>query len=366
MNSDRILTMVRGVVTPLDDTLSVHLAAPPRSELRPVAHAERRWRALGARMRERGVDDQTVNAIWTPVRSAAAIRTGVAVFARAGRVVYVQRMPDWDGTDLATFGAPAHVAPVLGWLRTLVPYVVVVTDRTGAEIIGLTDSGHPLAAIRVIAPAAIAEHCLRVAGSIGATLIVAVGAAPDLPYTPGVEFVRVPDGPAEDRLARIGDAVRRHAARREHVLLERFDNLRGPAGIAVEGMSETLAALAGGYVTTLLVSGGLHEHPSAWFADPPDAVALNPAEVFEHHRAVRRGPLTDVAIRAALLAGADVCVLPPDTVGAPDEGLGALCRLDRAVQTRGTVIPIARLASSRIPRRGSRRLVRGVSEPPRR
>jgi hypothetical protein len=359
MNTDRTLAMVRGLVTPLDDTLSVYLAAPPPSEVRPVTDTDRRWRALEDRMRARGVDEPTLHAIWTPARAAAAVRCGVAVFARHGQVVYTQRLPGWTGQDLATYGAPAHVVPLLEWLRTLVPYVVV----DGAEITAFQDIGHPLASVRVIAQPnhpAVADHCARLANAIGAHLIVAVGVDVDLPDPDGLVVHQVPGGSHERRQACVDTAVRRYAADRQRALVNRFDNLRGPAGIAVEGLSETLAALAQDRVTTLIVASGLHEHPSAWFADPPTAVALNPAEVFEHHRAVRRGPLTDVAVRAALLAGADVRVLSPDTAGGPTEGLGGLCRLTQPPDACGTVIPMARR------RRTSRSRLRGLCEPPRR
>jgi hypothetical protein len=80
----------------------------------------------------------------------------------------------------------------------------------------------------------------------------------------------------------------------------------------------------------LVVAIGDHEPRTAWFALPSTAVALNPAEIFERHEAVRSGALTDVAVRAALLTGADVHVLPPGSTGGPADGLGALCRFQLA------------------------------------
>jgi hypothetical protein len=222
----------------------------------------------------------------------------------------------------------------MAWLQTQTPYVIV----SGADIVAFENTHHPLASIRVPV-AAVAEHAVRVARTIEAHLILTTGPVLELRDQPDLAVVRIPD----DGCAHVAEAVDGHVTARQHALVARFDNLRGPAGVAVEGLTETLTALAERRVTTLLVSAGLREHPSAWFAEPPRAVALNPAEVFEHHRAVRRGPLVDVAVRAALLAGADIRVLPPDAAGGPQEGLGALCRLEQPANSIGAVVPELRL-----------------------
>jgi hypothetical protein len=78
-------------------------------------------------------------------------------------------------------------------------------------------------------------------------------------------------------------------------------------------------------VATLIVTGDEAAHPRGWFAPPPDALALDPADVAERHQALRQGPLADVAVRAALLGGAEVHVLTSEPDHQLADGLGAFC-----------------------------------------
>src|SRR5689334_19579517 len=87
-----VVTALHNVVEPTGYVVSAYLAAAPVSHLHPVGDAEQRWRPVADRLRRDGVDEATLNAMWAPVRSAAAVRQDVAVFARTGRVIYAQRM----------------------------------------------------------------------------------------------------------------------------------------------------------------------------------------------------------------------------------------------------------------------------------
>src|SRR5581483_1004930 len=120
-----IIASLRRVVEPMHAVLSVYMAAPPMSGTRPVGDVEHRWLALADRARAQGIDERTLDAVWTPLRSAAAVGDGAAVFARDGRVLFDQRMPRGTVNEAVTVGAPARVVPLLAWLPSLVPYVVV-------------------------------------------------------------------------------------------------------------------------------------------------------------------------------------------------------------------------------------------------
>jgi hypothetical protein len=257
---------------------------------------------------------------------------------------------------------------VLRWLDTQVPYVVVVTDRTGADINPFRDPGHPLPAVRVDGPddeiernapggwsqpryqrraedswahnaAAVAGEIGRVVRSLDARLVIVAGdvravqllgkelAAPqyrDL-VIEHLAGGRHPDGSEEHRAEHVAAILQGYLAHRSADRLSSFADHRGPSGLAVEGADPTLQALAECRVATLLVTGEEADHPQGWFAPPPDALALDLADVAERHQPLRHGPLADIAVRAALLSGADVHVLAPVVGEQLSNGIGAMC-----------------------------------------
>jgi hypothetical protein len=367
MTAEPILAALRRVVAPTGYVVSAYLSAPGVAQPRPVTDAEQRWRPIADRLAANGADAATLDAMWAPIRSAAAARMDVAVFARSGRVLYAQRMPAGTVIDGAVYGAPARIRPLLRWLDTQVPYVVVVTDRTGADISPFRDPGHPLAPVRVDGPddeiernapggrsqpryqrraedswahnaAAVADEVGRQVRSLDARLVIIAGdvravqllgkelAAPqyrDL-IIEHLAGGRHPDGSEEHRPEHIAAIVQGYVAQCSAELLSTFADRRGPSGFAVEGADPTLLALAECRVATLLVTGDEADHPRGWFAPPPDALALDPADVAERHQALHAGPLADIAVRAALLSGADVHVMAPGHAQLAD-GIGAFC-----------------------------------------
>jgi hypothetical protein len=80
-----ILADLRRVVEPMGAVVSVYLAAPSVADVRPVTGVEHRWRPIADRLAAHGSDAHTLDAMWAPLRSAAAARQDVAVFAHAGR-----------------------------------------------------------------------------------------------------------------------------------------------------------------------------------------------------------------------------------------------------------------------------------------
>lgn len=107
--------------------------------------------------------------------------------------------------------------------------------------------------------------------------------------------------------------------------LSRFAEQRRPDGLAVEGEGATLAALARGQVATLLVASDTEDR-TAWFGAEPTQVQPVTLPEPEGWAQPATGPLVDVAIRAALLTGAHVLVLPPESPGAPADAIGGICR----------------------------------------
>jgi hypothetical protein len=185
--------------------------------------------------------------------------------------------------------------------------------------------------------AVVAEQAAAAMERVGATVLVISG---DLrvmrlvrEHLPGwvdrvgvVEQVRgsrEPDGSQRHRTevvaAVVRDAVREGLEKQWRTFVEQ----RAPGGLAAEGEHATLTALAESRVATLFVDpvhAGAH---SAWFGSGATQVQPNDQPPPSWPGA-RRGDLVDVAVRSALLTGAEVRVLSSDD--APVHGIGALCR----------------------------------------
>jgi hypothetical protein len=136
---------------------------------------------------------------------------------------------------------------------------------------------------------------------------------------------RAIDGSQEARQELVADAVRREVRQELDDLWRTFVEQRSPGGLAVDGENPTLEALAAGRVATLLVVEEYDDERKAWFgAGATDVQPVDqPSPAWSD---ARQGALTDVAVRAALLTGADVRVLPPAAPDRPAEGLGGICR----------------------------------------
>ena len=127
------------------------------------------------------------------------------------------------------------------------------------------------------------------------------------------------------RLAATARAVEEYAAAQAQAVLTRFVESRAPGGYAVEGAAPTLRALAESRVATLLVAPAPDDDRLACFGTEATEVSHPDETTLLAGLDLRTGPLVDVAVRAALLTDAAVCVLDPATPGGPAEGTGALC-----------------------------------------
>ena len=93
-----------------------------------------RWRRLAARLAVQGADEATLAAIWRHLAEQPVAPVRCALVASRGSVLFHQSLPGATRVDLARFGAPPEVVALLAYVREHPPYVVVVTDRTGADV----------------------------------------------------------------------------------------------------------------------------------------------------------------------------------------------------------------------------------------
>ncbi|MFN3216266.1 MAG: hypothetical protein ACE367_07215 [Acidimicrobiales bacterium] len=246
-----------------------------------------------------------------------------------GQLVWVAA----DGTTVADFGqeppkAPVFrlaelpdAAPALEWAQWRIPHLIVAVTPGFFELAVFPVDDAP-SLLQFVALGEALDRCRAVVDELGIELVV-IGGDPDqvtalqrelttmLPPSCIIEPVDADEAPTGDELA---DAtVRRVAdltARRTVDALREFRFLR-EHGEAVEGAPAVIEALAAGEAelvgpaARLLVHADPADRRLAYFGDGARDVGLEIAPYL-----LRSARLVDVAIRAALLQGARVRIIP--------------------------------------------------------
>jgi hypothetical protein len=375
------VTMVRvdrdaleSVLRASEPVVSVYLGKVPAVTQEYQLEWSSRWRPLADALRGRGAAGAAISALeqgLVPISSARAASGAVeaVAFATDGQVVAAFPAPGATWPDMVRVDPPAQVLPLLAWAQDRPPYVAVVVDRAGADIqvcrgfgsrpTQLTVDGpddeivrnapggflaqgryqrraedswrHNAGAVAEMVTAAlerVRSHVLVVSGDVRAVQFLRQRLPAWVRHSVLVEEIkggRAIDGSQESRHELVADAVRREVRRQLDDLWRSFAEQRSPGGLAVEGAHATLDALAAGRVGTLLVVEEYDDERKAWFgAGATDVQPMDqPPPAWPEPR---QGQLTDVAVRAALLTGAEVRVLPADAQDRPAEGIGGICR----------------------------------------
>jgi peptide subunit release factor 1 (eRF1) len=323
-----------------------------------------RWRGARAELARQGAPDEVLDAIDPVVDGAHAEGDGLAVIAGHDGVrhaSYHSRPPD---RELARWSCLPSLVPLLSWRQADVPYVLVVADRVGADIVGVRPGLDHLAAqggggeFPVRKPQGggwsqrryqeraevtwehnaqdVAHRVTRFADLVDARLVVVAG------DTRAVNLVqdslpeglrqmcraatggRSPDGSTE----RLADQVARHVAdvvaADTEALLATFVEEASQGDRASVGPDATLAALARAQVDVLFVHDEADDERVAWFGPEPTQVARQAPDVGAMGvDEPWRGRLVDVAVRAALGTGATIRVVEQ---GAVEGGCSAVLR----------------------------------------
>ncbi|HEX6248916.1 MAG TPA: Vms1/Ankzf1 family peptidyl-tRNA hydrolase [Nocardioidaceae bacterium] len=369
-------SVLDAVLRPVEPAAAVYLGAAPDVHNEYQLSWETRWRPLAAALREQGADEATVlaleQAVQTPASSRAARGSGHVVgFARNGEAIATVTTPGLAGPDLARFGGPAHVLPLLHWEQEHPPYVLVVIDRTGADLETCIGLGNPPQHATVEGPddevernapggwegltqgryqrraedswahnaGAVAEAVAAALKRVEAKILVVAGDVRAEQYLmeklpawvhkdvtiQHISGSRADDGSQNARATAVAKAVQEAVALQSTALWERFTEERAPHRLGVEGPERTLAALAEGRVHLLLVSAGTDLDDEAWYGAAPTEVHVA-GDSGPTWADPRSGALADVAIRASVLTGAEVRVIPPDAGFGPERGVGGICR----------------------------------------
>lgn len=295
------------------------------------ADTERRWGRLRKDLEAQCAPPEALAAIEARLALPAPPDTSaVAVLAAADGTTVVEHGQDAPRADLAVVDELPYAAPLLEWHQRRIPHLVVTIDDDGADI-ATFGPDHYTRIDSVDGQAAdIAGPTLSLIDAVGAELVVVAGPrfatrrlAEDLAGAVSVScrVVAEPDPESVDDLA---DAAVRHvadvAARATVGLLRELRYLASHHS-AVDGTADTVAALREGRADVLLIHDDPVDQRRIWIGPEPTDLSLESRPGWADH-----GRLVDAAIRAAVVQGIAVHIIPSTGPQGPDDNTAALVR----------------------------------------
>lgn len=348
-------------MTILDDLLaaegpiaSVYLRAP--STTTDAAHQlETRWKNARRRLVDADAPDGVLTRLDETVSEIGHADAAAFALFTDGNPDHtiVEALDDELRDDLATIDRLPRLAPLFHAQQRSVPHLMVLTDRTGAEIIGVVDgeaadaetvagTDHHIhrgrfggwshrriqqraenrwednareVADRVAELARRVEaRVVTVAGDVRARQLLLEHLDDDIRDVTTVLDEGDDDAVAEATVRLVADAV----ARDTRAVLEAHAD-RVSAGTAVAGPDAVFDALTAGRVEVLLVVDDVDDDRRAFFSpdgSPVCATTMTSPDMAD-------GRMVDVAIRSALLADSQVRIVPATVL---DGNIGALLR----------------------------------------
>jgi len=327
--------------------------------------AEVRWKTVRTGLAGQGVDERILALVDPLVADAHLQGECLVAIATPGGLAHVAHEPDPPRRDVARWGPLPIVGPLLEWRQSQVPHIVALVDRKGGDLF-VFPTTHPDEHVEIEGgddpihrskPGGWsqkryqrrAEHTWEAnAEEVAAALtelvdeeqprLVAVGgdvravqllkeALPErvAELVQDVRGTRSSDGSVDAAVDDVTRAVATAVAADTTALLAKFREERGQADRAADGPAATLEALSRAQVEILLVHADPDDGRTAWFGPDAIPVADRPDDLSALGVAhPEQGPLTEVAIRAALGTGAGLRLVPG--AGGPDGGLGAVLR----------------------------------------
>jgi hypothetical protein len=327
--------------------------------------SETRWKTARTDLERQGVPDAVLDELEPFVPAAHLEGECLAVIADGERILHVEHGTAVGPNDEANWEPLPRLLPIVRWRQSEPPYVVVLTDRTGADLFafvrGLPDAirgevegDHDV--IRKVQPGGwsqrrfqdraedswrenaeqVAERVARLAQDIDAQLVIVAGDVravellrKSLPEQVD-ELVHVVEGerpwegkgdpiPEETR-----DLVERHVRETTERLMAKFEEERGQHDKAAEGVDASAKALSQAQVAVLLITEQEINRELS-FGPEPALVSPSPEQLKELGvDSPEQGQACDVLVRAALGTGAGLRVLDDDA--GIDDGVGALLR----------------------------------------
>lgn len=340
-------------------------------ETEPVANAaqltEQKWQTLRRELEEAGTPVEALDAVDELLPDAHTRgRCLSAIVAVDGTVLHHGNHPDPPHRDVGRWAELPGLAPVVEWRQSRPAHIIVLTDRTGADIfvfeaLGGRDFQIEVEGsddvIRKVAPGGwsqrrfqqraedswesnakvVADRLARIVDKVGAQLVVAAGDVRALQLlrealppqidalVQQVEGSRSPDGSvdaiAEDAVRLVATAVAHDTSE----LLAKFREELGQHDRAANGPEDVVAALAAGRVDVLLLHDDPDDERTAWIGPEGAHIALEVGPLKEMGvDAPVEARLPDALLRAAVGTSAKVRVVPAASV--LKGGAGAILR----------------------------------------
>jgi hypothetical protein len=346
--------------------LTVYLATENAIE-NAAQRSELRWRNLRREAEEAGAPARMLDAVEPLVPDAHLEGQTLAVVANQDGVLLSQVLADPPTTDLWRLAPLPSIAPLIEWRQQAANHIVVLADRTGADIVGVVqgsqevndtagdqDSDDP--DLRKVRPGGwsqrryqeraenqwnenakqvaervnelfdeIAARVVVVAGDVRALQLLREHLRPDvMEVVQEIDGSRAVDGGVDSLANDVVRAVATAVASDTVALLEKFREELGQGDRAVEGEYATLQALTAAQVDTLLVADDPDDTRTAYFGELPNVVAQDATTVKDLgiDNPVE-GRLVDACIRAAFGTSASVRIVPGSAVR---DGVGAILR----------------------------------------
>lgn len=327
-----------------------------------------RWKNLRKEAAAGGAPESVLAAVDPLIDGAHEEGATLAVIAtEAGEVLYEAHEPDPPARDIARWSALPYITPLLDWRQSMPPHLVVLADRTGAdihvfyreqpgvhvEVEGETQhitrsqpGGWSQRRFQQRAENIWEENATEVAGRLSAVfdsvsprLVVAAGDVralqlleehlPDkvLDRLSVVDGARAIDGGTDAIADDVVKLVATAVAEDTVAFLEKFREERGQHDRAADGVGPTIDALNRAQVETLLLHDDPDDERELWFGSDGIPVGRSSSDLEDLGvEAPRSGRLIDGLVRAGLATGATIRVIPTTGQNGPADGVGAILR----------------------------------------
>ena len=311
-----------------------------------------RWRAQRDQLATDGTAEAALAAIDPLIPDAHLDGNTVVAVANEQGLLHASHWPKLPFREMARWEALPVLAPLIDLRQSLPAHVIVVADRTGAdvtavhqevgelhrsvdgdlhharkvsaggwsqrryqdraEVVWERNASEAAAVVARLADRVEAEIVL-LAGDVRAVQLLQA----DLPQ-PLAAKVHVVDGSrAEDGSPGVDPeeldrALAAVTARDDDALLAKLAEERGQGDRAASGVAGTIAALAQAQVQVLLLHADPDDGRRAWFGADPTAISVGARDL----RGLgvsdpQEGRLADVLLRAAIGTGAGIRIVPP-------------------------------------------------------
>jgi hypothetical protein len=334
---------------------------------------EVRWRDVRAELEQAGADSAGLDAIAEAVAADVGTpgRHGLVVVAADGRVVLADVLAEPPARSTGSVSPLPRLLPYLAQRTTEIPHVVVVADRTGADILAVGATGQQQQSVDggtsypIHRSAAdqwnerhfqhrventwesnaqdVAAAVSRQLAQGGAKLVIVAGdvrarhlIADALGSPAGVTVRTIDEGgraagsSAEALQAAVHDAVLQQVWRVRREVLEHLQQNLGRHEYAVAGVAPVIDALRMSQVDTLVISDDPSSPLTAWVGPGTTDFGTDDGEAAELGITdVQRDRLDAALVRAAVGTNARL-VVTPGGHGYLPEGIGALLRFETA------------------------------------